>query len=463
MNIKTFNNGASMTKLPFMNHFTKDKAPFIIGGVVAGALGLWVIGKITAPLFSPYLKDACRSFLGEDAAAMRQQMQPAVVETARLIRGTITKRISTVGLLHANAEVMLRSEIAGRIKEVRFKEGEQVNKGDALILFENADLKAEVEGAQAELTLRQADFDRMTKLQAAKIESVKKYDEAKANFESAKARLDKAQAALDKTTIVAPFEGIIGLIDIDPGLFVQAAQDLVKLVDNTPIYVDFKIPEKNLHDVAVGQLAEVKLDGFPDEKFIATVEAIDSSVDPISHSIAIRTTIPNENGKLRSGLYANVSLIIGEKPDALLVPESALLRDGNRELIYVVHEGRAQLVPVITGTRENAMVEIVSNLREGLNVVTAGQIKLYSGKTVTTQGEKPEEVLKSLAPKADKGAETTAETKAESPKKKEESKKEESKKDDPKSKTPQVEGAEDSEKAPGQKPEETPKIDEKKS
>lgn len=411
-----------MKKPSFFDHFTKDKAPFIIGGVVAGALGLWVVGKIASPLVSPYIKDACRSYLGEDMNAIRQQAQPAVVETTRLARGTITKRINTVGLLHANAEVTLKSEMAGRVTEIKFKEGEHVDKGDALILFESADLKAELEAAKAELTLREADFGRMTKLQAARVESVKKYDEAKAGYESAKARVDKAQAALDKATVVAPFEGIIGLIDIDPGSFVQAAQELVKLVDNTPIYADFKIPEKNLHDVAVGQLAEIKLDGFPDEKFIATVEAIDSSVDPISHSIAIRATIPNDNGKLRSGLYANVSLIVGEKPDALLIPESAIIRDGNRELIYVVHEGRAQLVPVITGTRENAMVEILSNLREGLQVVTAGQIKLYSGKSVTTQGEKPEELLKTLAPANAKKKEEADKT-SESPKEKSSDKK----------------------------------------
>ncbi|WP_010301146.1 efflux RND transporter periplasmic adaptor subunit [Candidatus Odyssella thessalonicensis] len=386
-----------MKKANILNYFTKDKVPFIAGGVVAGALGLWVVGKITSPLISPYIKDACRSYLGEDMNAMRQQNQPAVVEMARMNRGKITKRINTVGLLHANAEVTLRSEMAGRIKEIHFKEGEQVSKGDVLIVFEDADLRAALEGAAAELKLRQNDYERSKQLQARKIESNKKFDEAIAQFEAAKAQVDKAQAALDKATILAPFDGVIGLIDIDPGAYVQAAQDLVKIVDNSPIYADFKIPEKNLHDIGVGQLAEIKLDAFPDERFTATVEAIDSSVDSVSHSIAVRATIPNDDGKLRSGLYANVSLIIGEKTDALLVPESALIRDGNRELIYVVHEGRAQLVPVVTGTRENAMVEILTNLREGLNVVTAGQIKIYSGKAVTTQGPKPEEALKSLA------------------------------------------------------------------
>lgn len=392
-----FIDGTAMKKMNLKDIITKEKAPYIIGGILAGALGLWVVGKVTGPLFSPYIKDACRSYLGEDASRAARQNQPVVVEMARLIRGKITKRIDTTGQLRANNEVMLRSEMAGRITEVRLKEGEHVNKDDVLIRFEDADLRAELESAQAELTLREADYGRLTQLKEKRIESVKKYDEAKAGFESAKARLDKAQAALDKATIKAPFEGVIGLIDIDAGAFVQAAQDLVKLVDNIPIYVDFKVPEKYLHDISVGQLAEIKLDAFPNDKFVATVEAIDSSVDGLSHSIALRASIPNDDGKLRSGLYANVSLIIGEKPDALLIPESALIRDGNKEMVYVVHEGKAHPIQVQTGTRENAMVEVLTNLKEGLNVVTAGQIKLVPGRAVTAQGPKPEEALKALA------------------------------------------------------------------
>ena len=386
-----------MKKINFKETFSKDKTPYIIGGVLAGALGLWVVGKVTGPLFSPYIKDACRSYLGEDTARAARQNQPVIVEMARLKRGKITRRIDTVGQLRANNEVTLRSEMAGRINEIKFKEGEHVDKDDVLIVFEDADLRAELEAAKAELILRDADHQRLFQLKEKRIESIKKYDEAKAGFEAAKARVDKAQATLDKATIKAPFEGTIGLIDIDPGAFVQAAQDLVKLVDNTPIYADFKVPEKYLHDISVGQLAEIKLDAFPDQKFVATVEAIDSSVDGLSHTIALRATIPNDDGKLRSGLYAHVSLIIGEKPDALLIPESALIRDGNKEMVYVVHEGKAHPIAVLTGTRENGMVEILTNLKEDLNVVTAGQIKLVPGRAVTTEGAKPEEALKALA------------------------------------------------------------------
>ncbi len=416
-----------MKKINFKDMFSKDKTPYIVGGVLAGVLGLWVVGKVTGPLFSPYIKDACRSYLGEDTARAARQNQPVVVEMTRIKRGKITRRIDTVGQLRANNEVTLRSEMPGKINEIKFNEGEHINKGDVLIQFEDADLRAELEAAKAELTLRDADHQRLTQLKEKRIESIKKYDEAKAGFEAAKARVDKAQAALDKAVIKAPFEGVIGLIDIDPGAFVQAAQDLVKLVDNTPIYADFKVPEKYLHDISVGQLAEIKLDAIPDQKFVATVEAIDSSVDGQSHSIALRATIPNDDGLLRSGLYAHVSLIIGEKPDALLIPESALIRDGNKEMVYVVHEGKAHPINILTGTRENGMVEVLTNLKEDLNVVTAGQIKLVPGRAVTTQGPKPEEALKALAQSLEKVKEESTKDKE---KPSEDTPKEDAKKDE---------------------------------
>jgi len=149
------------------------------------------------------------------------------------------------------------------------------------------------------------------------------------------------------------------------------------------------------------------LDAFPDQNFVATLEAIDSSVEGLSHSIALRASISNDDGRLRSGLYANISLIIGEKTDAVLIPESALLRDGNKEMVYVVQEGKAFPVNVVVGTRENGMVELLTQLKDGLKVVTSGQIKLVPGRAVTTQGPKPEDALKALAQNLGKSKEET--------------------------------------------------------
>lgn len=386
-----------MTNSFFSEKPPKDKIPFIAGGFIAGALGLWVFFRITEPYFAPTIKNVCRSYLGIDSSGTPFGSGGFEnVEAARVDKGSITKRINTVGVLRANAEVMLKSETANRVKAINFKEGETVTQGDLLIQFEDADAFAELESAKAEFEAKKAAFERESKLRNVKLGAGKNYDEAKGNYDSTKARVDKAQATLDKTKVIAPFSGTIGIIRVDVGEYVQANTDLVKLVDNTPIKLDFKIPEKKLHEVGVGQIAEVKIDGFPGQVFSATVDAIDSAADAATHSIAIRAIIPNESGELRSGLYANISLIVGEKTDALTIPESAIIRDGDIEYVWViVKDNQVGLQRVITGTRESAKVEILKGLPEGTLIVTSGQMKLGGGKRVNiTNMPKPEDLLK---------------------------------------------------------------------
>lgn len=379
----------------FFSKITKDKVPFIAGGILVGVLGLWVLGKVLGPWMKPVIKDACLTYLDMKQSRQGGGERIVDVEAVRVATGTMTKRITTIGKLRANEEVMLRSEMAGRITEISFKEGEAVEKGDVLIRFEDADAAAEVTLAEAELALRQADYDRIAKLHSQKIESVKKFDEVKAHLETAKAKLEKAKAQLEKTKIVAPFSGNIGLIDVSVGAYVQAAQDLVKLVDNSPIKIDFKVPEQNVHDVGVGQTAEMILDGFAGETFIATVASVDASLDAVSHSLSLRATCPNDDGRLRAGMFASISLIVGEKGNTIMVPESAVTRDGDREFVWAVHSGRAGRRRVITGTREKGKVEILQGLRSDELVVTAGQIKLGEGTSINiTNLESLEEALK---------------------------------------------------------------------
>lgn len=392
---------------------SKDKIPFIIGGVFVGALALWVFGKVLAPWTRPVIKDACLTFLDLKQDRNGGGERVVDIEAIRVGLETMSKRIVTVGKLRANEEVTLRSEMAGRIAEITFTEGEAVTKGDVLVQFENTDLIAEVNLAEAELIKSQADHDRIAKLHSQNIESAKKFDEVKALLAMAQAKLEKAHAQLEKSTIVAPFSGNIGLIDISAGAYVQAAQDIVKLVDNTPIKIDFKVPEQNVHDVGVGQTAEIKLDGFLDQIIIATVASVDASLDAVSHSLSLRATTPNEDGRLRAGMFANISLIVGEKGNTIVVPESAVTRDGEREFVWVVKSGKAGRRRVITGTREKGKVEISQGLRTDELVVTAGQIKLGEGTNVNiTNLESMEEALKEEGESSTKSLPAAPETPA---------------------------------------------------
>jgi membrane fusion protein (multidrug efflux system) len=356
----------------------RERAPFIIGGAIVGVLGLWLFLK----LMTPAVRAVCKVVLQDSTSMAHKEGKAIPIEAAPVKQGNISRRIVTVGRLRAKDEVMLKAEVHGRISEILFQEGTHVEKGDVLIQFDDMDTRASLKQAEAEYTLHKAEFERVTKLHSQNIHSTKQLDEIIAKRDAAEGKVEEAKATLAKKVIVAPFSGTIGIISVSPGAYVQANQDLAMIVNANPIVVDFKVPEKHVHDVGAGQTAEIKVEGFKDEIFRFTVDAVDSKVNEQSHSLAIRASNPNEGNQLHAGLFANVSLIIGDKADAILIPETSIHREGDIEFVWVIKKGKAGRQRVISGTRENNVVEIISGLRPDMVVVTAGQIRLGEGTKV---------------------------------------------------------------------------------
>jgi membrane fusion protein (multidrug efflux system) len=362
----------------------------LVLGVIVGLLIIWLIFKSMQPVVRTF----CAYVLENQDAGANRQSRVVTVEGEVVKAGSMTKRISTVGKISANASVTLKSEMSGKIKEILFTEGASVKKDQPIIQFEDADAKAELKLAEADVLLRKADLERTEKLHQQKIGSTKEFDKARAEFTMAEARLDSAKSKLDKTLIKAPFEGTVGLINLSVGAYVQAGQELVTIVDATPIRVEFKVPEKNIHDIGVGQAIEVRIDAFKDQVFKGAVEAVDAQVEAESHSIALRGSIPNEDLLLRPGLFANISLIIGEQGDIIQIDEAAVDREGEIEFVWVVEKGKAVRRRVLTGIRENGKMEIIAGVRAGQIVVIAGQLKLSDGVRVKLSNLEPEEAEK---------------------------------------------------------------------
>ena len=353
----------------------RNSTLMLVLGVIIGLLIIWLVFKAMQPV----VRTLCTYVLDNQEVGASRQGRIVTVEGEVVKTGTMTKRISTVGKISANAAVTLKAEMHGKIKEILFTEGASVKKDQPIIQFEDSDAKADLKQSEAEVALRKADFERIEKLHQQKIGSTKDFDKARAELTMAEGRLDAAKSKLDKTLIKAPFEGTIGLIELSVGAYVQAGQDLVTIVDATPIKVDFKVPEKNIHDIGVGQIVEVRIDAFKDQVFRGAVEAVDAKVEPESHSISLRGSIPNEDLLLRPGLFANISLIIGEQGDIIQIDEAAVDREGEIEFVWVVEKGKAVRRRVLTGIRENGKMEIIAGVRPGQIIVTAGQLKLSDG------------------------------------------------------------------------------------
>ncbi|MDR1390830.1 MAG: efflux RND transporter periplasmic adaptor subunit [Holosporales bacterium] len=344
-------------------------------------LSLFVVFIVYSSM-KPIIKGICRIALQSDERSDIDQERAVGVEAQKAILGTTLREVKSIGVLKANAEVVIKSEIPGKVEFIRFTEGGNVKKGDLLIEFEDLLYKSEKEKSEAEYVLRRAEFERVNQLYNQKVGSKKNYDEALAQMNAAKAQLDIASFQLSKTVIKAPFDGTIGIMkgSVSPGNIVQQQTELVDIVDNSMVRVEFTVPAKYIEDIAVGQSVEITVDAFKDRAFSGAVDAIDSEVDPRNHSILARAVIPNRNGSLKHGMFANVKLVTGEKNNVVLIDEDSLDREGAIEFVWVIdNKGRAYRKRVLTGAKTAAGVEILAGVKEGEMVITTGQLKLTEG------------------------------------------------------------------------------------
>jgi membrane fusion protein (multidrug efflux system) len=315
---------------------------------------------------------------------------PIAVEGATVALASLPQGIAAVGSLRSDEAVVLRPEVAGRISEILFREGQRVGKGDMLVRFDNSVLLAELAQAKANLELSKSKFERAVDLQKKNFISSQARDEAENNYRVSQASVELAAAKLSKLELRAPFSGIVGLRTVSVGDYVKDGQDMVNLEGVDPLKVDFRVPEIYLRQVAAGQSLQVSLDAFPNRFFQGKVYAINPLVDVNGRSIVIRALVGNSDARLRPGMFARVRLLFSEKHDSLVIPEQALMPVGDDQYVYRIVEGRALRVRVAVGQRNNARVEILDGLQAGDMVVTAGQNKIRDGAHVSLSGTNTE-------------------------------------------------------------------------
>ena len=305
---------------------------------------------------------------------------PVVIEAEPVRVTELLDAVTAVGTLRSAESVVLKSEIPGRIARVMFADGSQVAKGDALIIFDASVQQALVNQARAERDLAAAKLKRTEELFQKKFLSAAALDDAKATEEIAAAKLALAQANLDKMTIRAPFGGQIGIRQVSVGDYLKEGVELVNLEDLSSMKADFRVPEQISGRLAVGQTVQLQSDAFPGASFPAKVVAIDPAVDASGRSLLLRAELRDVSRRLKPGMFVRVRLVLESRPNAIVIPEEALVTAQNRLTVFKVVEGKAVATPVVTGLRsqldQRAVVEVIKGLAPDDVVVTAGQIKI---------------------------------------------------------------------------------------
>ena len=351
----------------------------IIGLVVVGAGGYWYGSRnATAPAAAV----GSASPTPAAAGAKGGGPQAITVEATTVAVSAMPQTITAVGSLRSDESVTLRPEVSGRISEIRFREGQPVTKGSILVKLDDSVTSADTEQARANLWLAKAKSDRAAELQQKGFVSAQAKDDAEGGARVAQATVQSAEARLAKMQIKAPFSGLIGLRQVSIGDYVKEGQDMVNLESIDPLKADFRVPEVFLGQVQVGQALQVSLDAVPGKVYEGKILAINPLVDQGGRSVVIRAVLRNQTGNLRPGMFARIRLLTDTKTDSLVVPEQALVPQGDDQFVFKVVDNRAQRARVEIGQRRDGKVEIVKGLSAGDMVVTAGQPKIRDGSSV---------------------------------------------------------------------------------
>lgn len=365
---------------------TADRRSACVGDVMfRWVIGIVLAAALAAAAYQWRHSEAAQKPIAAAGAPARNEI---VVEAAPVSTGAIRRQIQAVGTLRSNESVIIRPEIAGRVTEILFEEGQKAARGAPIIQLDSSIARAQVDQQNASLGLSKVNFERAQDLMQKGAGSQRTYDEALAKLRADQAALALAQATLEKSALRAPFDGILGLRKVSVGDYVTPGQDVVNLENIDTLKVDFRVPEIYSMQLENGQSIRVTLDAIPGKEFEGKVYAIDPAHDPNGRAVILRARLPNKDGTLRSGMFARVVLLIEDTKNGVLVPETALVPMGEDHFVFRLVEHKALLTKVRIGQRRNGMIEITQGLAPDTIIVTEGALKLRDGSIVTAKIER---------------------------------------------------------------------------
>lgn len=358
-----------------MPEFNKPtKMTILILLIIFGGLILWNI---------------IRSLMIQHQLAANQPI--AAVTVAKAKQGTWHPYLYAVGSLVAINGVAISTQAAGNVVQLNFESGQNVKKGDFLLQIDDRQEQAELQNNEAGLKLAEITYERNKTLVGSGAISKQAFDESGAKFQQALANVAQTQAIINYKHITAPFDGKLGIRDVNLGQYIKPGDSIVSLQSMNPLYVNFFLPEQYLPQLKIGQTITLKVDGQPNDFFQGKINALNSLVDVQTHNITIQATVPNNKEKLYPGLFARINVILPTKSKVILVPATAINYTlyGNTVFILIRQQDKhkketltVKLQEVETGEQRNGQIIVTKGLRAGEEIVTSGQLKLTDGQAV---------------------------------------------------------------------------------
>ena len=313
-------------------------------------------------------------------------MPPMPVEVSVAQRDTVVDAIGATGQIEAIQAIDLRPEVEGRIVDILVREGQEVEKGTPLFKVDDAELKAQVARAAADHDLARQALERTKQLREQNATSAADLERAEATARGADASLELLQVRLDRSVVRAPFGGVVGRRYVSEGDYVNSASKLTALHSVNPQYAVLDVPERYADQLKRGQLVSFQVAALPGRNFSGEVVFIDPSVELPARTILIKAVVPNPRRELASGMFIEARLATSIRPNAIVIPEDALLPMQGATYVWVIKDGKADRRQVTLGVRTAGWAEIVGGgVEAGDQVVVGGLERLFPGATVMAQ------------------------------------------------------------------------------
>jgi membrane fusion protein (multidrug efflux system) len=308
------------------------------------------------------------------------------VKMTPVLLAEFIESVEALGTARANEQVVITSKYSDLVDEIYFDDGQFVKKGAALIKLNNQEELAKVNELTANLSESQAHLKRLSELLSSRATSASLVEQQQAQTKAIEAQLVSAKARLNDLTIRAPFSGVLGFRQVSKGAYVDAGKTITSLDDSSLIKVDFHLPERLLTHIHVGQQISAKNTAYKTKEFIGEITAIDSRIDSTTRTIKVRATIDNNKQKLHPGMLLNINVLL-QVENILQLPESSIIPIENSHYVFIEKEGKALRKAIQIGRRQPGVVEVISGLNEGEQVVVEGALKLRDGSTISIIGQ----------------------------------------------------------------------------
>ncbi len=330
--------------------------------------------------------------IDEASAGEDQGRQPIRVGLAAPKMRTIEEDLSAVGTLRPVRAVQIVPNVAGRVTDVPVTSGQKVLEGDLLIQLDDRSARASMAEAEATLSVAEQEYRRYQQLEDSNAAAEARLEETRGAFRRAQAAQMMAQASLEDRAIIAPFAGTLGVVDIEPGSYLDGSQAVTRLADLSAVEVSVSLSERYFDQVALGQTLEITTPAYPGNSFEGLVTLRATEIDLGTRSFEIRAEIDNADGRLVGGMFANSRLVL-DIYEGMTIPDDAIISEGLATYVYTIVDGAAERTEVEIGASLGKLTEVRNGLDMEDRIVVAGWDQITDGAPVEVDEDFTQEGL----------------------------------------------------------------------